>query len=58
MEHVQPCPFCGGENIRVRQDDVLSYYFICVSCKSRGPRSVLYFEAREMWNRRQDVRGK
>lgn len=47
---LQPCPFCGSDNIRVQKE--YDAYADCLDCGSRGPGSDNRTEAARLWNRR------
>lgn len=49
---LQPCPFCGNEDLWLLNDD--GYYIFCNSqdCGAEGPVRELPTEAAEAWNRR------
>ena len=55
MVNLKPCPFCGSENVRVRDysDPMIYYYFvICKECKSKSGNFGIKEKAIEAWNRR------
>ena len=57
------CPFCGGKKLFVRRDipsftesgEVGTMYFWveCEDCHAKGPRTVKFERACELWNRRE-----
>jgi Lar family restriction alleviation protein len=34
--NINPCPFCGGQNFDIKDDDEI-HYVICKSCNAAGP---------------------
>lgn len=55
---LRPCPFCGGEDIRVClalprfHDETTKYYVACIYCKCRTGSFETKSEAEKAWNRR------
>lgn len=54
MEHLKPCPFCGGEEIQLEEmegpfGDFLRVF--CVDCEAEVTHET-YEEVVEAWNRR------
>ena len=54
-KHIEPCPFCGGNNIEVDaagaydNDDSYTEWMVCTDCDIVGPASK---DAVESWNKR------
>jgi Lar family restriction alleviation protein len=50
---LNPCPFCGGEDIKIRFSWIIwSYCGYCETCKSEGPMELSKKESIQSWNRR------
>lgn len=50
---LKPCPFCGEEDLEIKQTTNDSNYFIlCLYCGMRGPWAFLEINAIELWNLR------
>ena len=53
MAELKPCPFCGGEDLMMVDDD--DYFFVgCNTCDTCGPGEGTEEEAIEAWNKRAD----
>lgn len=52
-KEVKPCPFCGGEDIRYEEDDLIVIY--CYECDCQSRRCETIEEAIEAWNRREPM---
>ncbi len=53
MPELEPCPFCGEDNLRVfYRDDWNVTYFVayCPKCATEGPVGNTEEEARRKWN--------
>ncbi|HGV9229872.1 TPA: Lar family restriction alleviation protein [Providencia rettgeri] len=38
MPEINPCPFCGSENITIESHDYRTWFYIrCHSCGTKGP---------------------
>ena len=48
--HVEPCPFCGSENIDWEDEGFC--FVMCLDCDARGPTTPDIKEAVEKWNER------
>lgn len=54
---VMPCPFCGFENPKIREElysYFIFYYVICPSCMARGGSKHNKKDAVELWNLRSE----
>lgn len=53
METIKPCPFCGSENLEVRNVPFVGYAVTCwnSNCLVRGPSRGKAEEAIEVWNK-------
>lgn len=51
MEEIEPCPFCGSDNVDIgrRYKSTLSYIF-CRDCDAQGPTSDMERIAIDFWN--------
>ena len=49
--HVEPCPFCGSENIEIDEAGI-AYVVFCVACEAQGPVASEIKDAVEKWNER------
>ena len=64
---LKPCPFCGGENIKLKKERVFDandrltgdyfYRYECQFCGSWGGGGYTDMAAIEKWNRRAEVKG-
>ena len=52
MKELKPCPFCGGEYIRLWGNEENSYWCQCTVCLASTSSSDDKEEAIEEWNRR------
>lgn len=52
-ERLKPCPFCGGENVRVKSSARWGYFVSC-SCCAVGPSDGNRDGAIHRWNTRVD----
>lgn len=49
---LQPCPFCGRDNPKIKKVNFHSYFRVaCERCECRGRRSMEKNKAIELWNR-------
>lgn len=39
-EHLEPCPFCGSEEVIVRNTHTPSYWAECMNCGAKGPNTT------------------
>ena len=49
--HVEPCPFCGSENVEIDEAGV-AYVTFCLDCDAQGPVANEIKKAVEKWNER------
>lgn len=52
MSDLLPCPFCGSDDIRVRDSGFASWFGHCEQCRAQGTESLTTDEAEAAWNRR------
>lgn len=52
MEELKPCPFCGGEDVRVSNWGMWRCW--CDSCLAKTSDELWEKDAIEKWNRRAD----
>ena len=53
MTELKPCPFCGGDNCKLKINDEIGVYVFCPDCGiSAGEYANWEDEVIEMWNRR------
>lgn len=53
---LKKCPFCGSDNVKIRQKFVsyfIFYHACCKSCGAEGPNKNDEKMAAELWNRRE-----
>lgn len=48
----RPCPFCGGMNLQVAENDAGNPAVWCKDCRCEGPEADSKDEAIEKWNQR------
>lgn len=51
MAELEPCPFCGGENLTIVEDEK-KFFVGCYDCITCGPEQETEEAAVEAWNRR------
>ena len=57
MVELKPCPFCGGDRIKIMvripmHGELISYYVICAGCGARSAAHIEEQYAIEAWNKR------
>ena len=52
FEIASNCPFCGGDNITIRNQDNKIFWMACMDCDSNGPNRMDRRNAIGIWNRR------
>lgn len=58
MIDLKPCPFCGGDDLELAQEDMgpdgWTFVIECHDCFARGPDGWRRKEAEEAWNTRHE----
>jgi Lar family restriction alleviation protein len=60
MDKIKKCPFCGGEDVKVKEDQNFVYYegfyyAECQNCKATGGTAKTVNKAITMWNIRSNA---
>lgn len=52
LVHVEPCPFCKGEEFVLKKTETAKHFVSCASCRADGPLALTEEKAVDLWNRR------
>jgi len=53
LVHIEPCPFCKGEEIKLKKAEIMNHFVACASCLADGPLAHTEERAVDLWNRRE-----